>query len=202
MSRQITAALLAGGRSTRMGRDKASLSLDGSPVLASLVTRLMPLCVGGVMVVKRSDQELPELPESCRVEEDTFEDCGALGGLHAALARAETPWVFAAACDMPLLSSDLVAWMRDYSPGSQQVIVPVRGGFLEPLHALYHVDCLEPVEAALRSGRRRMDSWLDSVRVERIEENSWLAVHPSGDSFRNVNRPADLERVVKAVATR
>jgi molybdopterin-guanine dinucleotide biosynthesis protein A len=185
-----------------MGRDKANLSLAGSPVLASLVTRLMPLCVGGVMVIKRADQDLPELPETCRVEEDVFEDCGALGGLHTALTRAQTPWVFAAACDMPLLSPELVAWMRDYLPVEQQAVIPVRDGFLEPLHALYSVDCLEPVEAALRSGRRRMDSWLDSVRVERIEENNWRAVHPSGDSFLNVNRPTDLERVVDAVSKR
>ena len=202
MSRQITAVLLAGGHSTRMGRDKASLSLGGSPVLASLVSRLTPLCAGGVIVIKRASQELPELPETCRVEEDLFEDCGALGGLHTALTRADTPWVFAAACDMPLLSPDLVAWMRDYSLVDQQVIIPVRDGFLEPLHALYSVDCLDPVEAALRSGKRRMDSWLGSVRVERIEESSWRAVHPSGDSFLNVNRPVDLERAANAVSSR
>ena len=200
--RQITAALLAGGRSSRMGIDKASLQLDGAPVLSSLVTRLWPLCAGGVMVVRRAEQALPDLPASCRVEEDLISDCGALGGLHTALTRADTPWVFVAACDMPLLSPQLVEWMRDQPPQEAQAIIPVRDGFLEPLHAFYSVSCLEPVEHALAAGKRRMSSWLGSVRVEQIPEESWQSVHPSGHSFLNVNRPHDLERVAEAAASR
>ncbi len=200
--RQITAALLAGGRSSRMGTDKASLQLDGTPVLSSLVTRLGPLCEGGVMVIGRAEQALPELPAACRVEEDLISDCGALGGLHTALIKADTPWIFAAACDMPLLSARLVEWMRDRPPEGAQVIVPIRDGFLEPLHAFYSLSCLEHVEHALAAGKRRMNSWLDSVRVERIPEESWRAVHPSGHSFLNVNRPQDLERVTELAASR
>jgi len=185
-----------------MGTDKARLELEGVPVLASLVARLQPLCAGGVMVIRHAEQVLPDLPPSCRVEEDLISDCGALGGLYTALKKAETPWIFAVACDMPLLSPQLVEWMRGQPAADAQVIVPIRDGFLEPLHALYSVSCLEAVEGALASGKRRMNSWFDSVRVIRVSEELWRCVHPSGHSFLNVNRPHDLERVAEVLASR
>ena len=194
---EVTAALLVGGRSTRMGYDKAGLTLGGQSVLSSLVARLSPLCAGGVMVISRADQELPNLPTGCRVEQDLIPQSGALGGLHTALARVDTPWVFAAACDMPLLDASLVAWMVGQLDAEFQALVPLRDGFAEPLHALYHVSCLEPVQQAMHADQRGLNQCLDRLRVQRIEEARWRVVHPSGHSFLNVNRPEDLDQAIQ-----
>ena len=197
--RELTGVILAGGRSRRMGADKAFLALGGEPVLVQLARRLAPLCSGGVMVVRREDQELPELPEGTRVEVDLLPDHAALGGLYTGLTLASTPAIFLAACDMPLLSAKLVAWLRDL-PTNADVVVPVRDQRLEPLHALYGTGCLAPIKAAMESGELRMDSWLGSVQVERVEESRWRQQHPSGHSFLNVNRVEDFEVVVAAAA--
>jgi len=197
--REITGVILAGGRSRRMGADKAFLALGGEPVLAQLVRRLAPLCSGGVTVVRREDQDLPDLPEGTRVEVDLVADHGALGGLYTGLTLARTPAIFLAACDMPLLSAKLVAWLRDL-PSNADVIVPVRNQRLEPLHALYGTGCLAPIKAALDAGELRMDAWFGSLQVERVEERRWRQQHPSGHSLLNVNRAEDFEVVVAAAA--
>ncbi len=192
-SRTITGVILAGGMSRRMGTDKAALQLGGEQVLPQLVRRLLPLCSGGVIVVRRAGQQLPTLPAGAQVEVDLLPEHAALGGLYTGLALARTPFIFLAACDMPLLSADLVAWLRDL-PGDSDVIVPVRSDGLEPLHAIYGYRCLGAIKRALLSGEFRMDGWLGAVRVERVAEQRWRQQHSSGDSFLNVNRPDDLQR--------
>ena len=192
MNRAITAVLLAGGMSRRMGEDKAAIELAGEPVLHQLVKRLQPICSGGVMVVRREGQELPALPEGTRVEVDLLPGQAALGGLYTGLALAGTSHIFLAGCDMPLLSADLIAWLRDL-PGDADVIVPIRDERHEPLHAIYGARCLGAIKAALLSGTLRMDGWFSAVDVELVAEPRWRQQHPSGDSFLNVNRPEDLK---------
>jgi molybdopterin-guanine dinucleotide biosynthesis protein A len=180
-----------------MGRDKVSLEIGGESVLYRLVRRLQPICSGGVMVICRAGQELPVLPEGTRIEVDLLPGHAALGGLYTGLALAGTPDVFLAACDMPLLSAELVAWLRDL-PGERDVLIPTRDELLEPLHAIYGQRCLGAIKGALLAGDLRMDGWLDSVRVERVAEHRWRQQHPSGHSFLNVNRPEDLELAILA----
>jgi len=199
MSAAITGVILVGGRSRRMGIDKASLEIGGELVLPQLIRRLQPVCTGGVMVICRAGQELPELPDGTRTAVDVLPGHAALGGLYTGLVLAETPDVFLAACDMPLLSAELVTWLRDL-PGERDVLIPTRDELLEPLHAIYGHRCLGAIKRALLAGELRMDGWLDSVRVERVDEDRWRQQHPSGHSFLNVNRPEDLELVIRAAA--
>ncbi len=191
-TRDLTGVLLAGGWSRRMGQDKASLSFRGRPLLPDLVERLAPECSGGVLVVKRRWQELGPLPASARVVDDLLPDRAALGGLYTALALADTPFVFLAACDMPLLDPAHVGWLRAYPAPGADALLPVRDGQLEPTHAVYGHRCLGAIKEALLSGEYRMTGWFGSVRAERIPEERWRQVDPEGRSFRNVNTPEEL----------
>jgi molybdopterin-guanine dinucleotide biosynthesis protein MobB len=191
--RSLTGVLLAGGRGERMGYDKALLTFRGGPLLPALVERMASVCDGGVLVVRRPGQPLPDLPDRAdvRVVDDLIPDQAALGGLYTGLALAPTPWVFLAACDMPLLDAPLMAWMRDL-PGDADVLLPLADGRPQPTHAVYGHRCLGAIKRALLSGELGMGSWRGSVRVQRIDEDRWRAVHPSGRSFANVNTPEDL----------
>ena len=188
--RSLTGVVLAGGASTRMGCDKPQLRFYGAKLLPQLVDRLLPLCEGGVLVVRRApSQQLPDLPEGARVVDDLLPEHAALGGLYTGLALAPTPYVFLAACDMPLLDAGLISWMGTAGPPGTDVLLPVSSGRPQPLHAIYSHHCLAAIKEALLSGEFRMDGWHGSVRVQRLDEEDWGPVHPSGHSFCGANTP-------------
>lgn len=194
IDRPLTGVLLAGGRSVRMGRDKAGLHFAGETLLPTLVARLQTCCER-VVVVRREDQELPDLPPGVDVVQDLLPNLGPLGGLLTGLAVAPTPYVFLAACDLPLLDPSLVRWLGSHPAREADVILPMRDGHAEPTHAIYGARCLGAIKQAVLSGELGMGTWLGAVRVERVDEAQWRAVDPDGRSFLNVNTPDDLARV-------
>ncbi|MCO4768466.1 MAG: molybdopterin-guanine dinucleotide biosynthesis protein B [Deltaproteobacteria bacterium] len=199
--RALTGVLLAGGHSVRMGSDKADLTFGGEPLLPRLIARLQS-CSEHVVVVRREGQELPPLPSGVTVVQDLLPDLGPLGGLLTGLAAAPTPFVFLAACDLPLLDPTFVTWLASHPGRHADVILPMRDGHAEPTHAVYGARCLGAIKQAVLSGELGMGTWLGSVRVERVPEDLWRTVHPDGTSFLNVNTPEDLARVEALGSTR
>jgi molybdopterin-guanine dinucleotide biosynthesis adapter protein len=194
VSRELTGVLLAGGASTRMGTEKADLQFLNRPLLPELVDRMSAACSGGVIVVRRAGQTLPALPAAARVVDDLLPERAALGGLFTGLALAETPFVFLAACDMPLLSTASIEGLRTLPPPTADVLLPIRDGHSEPTHAVYGHRCLGAIKRALLAGEYGMGRWLGSIRVERIPESRWRLFDAGGLSFLNVNTPEDLAR--------
>lgn len=182
--------VLAGGRSSRLGKDKALLYLpDGRPLVAHVVARLAPL-VAEVVVVATDGERLGPLP--ARVVPDVFPDGGALGGIYAGLAAAREEHSLVVACDMPLLRHRLLRHLLA-QPRDFDVLLPrLAGGQVEPLHAVYSRACLEPILRQLAAGRHRIISFLGDVRVRYIEEAELRRLDPELRSFFNVNTPADL----------
>jgi molybdopterin-guanine dinucleotide biosynthesis adapter protein len=201
IQRPLTGLVLAGGRSARMGRDKAWLELDGRLILPDLVRRLATVCSGGVTVVRRDrDQELPDLPAGTRVVEDLLPENAALGGLYTGLALARTPFVFLTACDMPLVDPKLVAWLAALQPPTADVLLPIQEKRPQPMHAIYGHRCLGAIKEALLSGEFRMDGWQGLVRVERVEPERWRAICPDASSFAGANTPEELARAEQLAA--
>lgn len=155
-----------------------------SDVARRLAERLLPVCTGGVMLVApRGTAPPPDLPRNVTVVTDLLPEHAALGGLYTGLALARTPFVFLASCGLPDLDTGLVAWMRELPPARADVLLPIADGREQPTHAIYGHRCLGAMKEALLSGELAMGRWYGSVRVERIEQERWSAVHP-GASFR------------------
>lgn len=195
--RPLQAVILAGGRSRRMGSDKAWMDVGGVLVLPSLCERLMAITEGRVIVVRRDTaQEMPPLPEGVRVTEDKVPDAGPLGGLVSGMWVDLAPFTFACACDMPWIDIDLVRWMASLppTPGEplEQVLLPIAEGREQPLHALYHTSLPPLLLTRIQEGARAMHGWYEGIGVRRIHPPEWRPIHPSGASFRNLNTPADL----------
>ena len=186
----VSGVVLAGGRSSRLGQDKALLSLpDGRSLIAHVVARLAPL-VAEVVVVATDGERLGPLP--ARIVPDLFPDGGALGGIYAGLAAAREARSLVVACDMPLLRPGLLRHLLAL-PRDFDVLLPrLADGQVEPLHAVYSKACLEPIRRQLAAGRLRIISFLGDVRVRYVEEAELRRFDPELRSLFNVNTPADL----------
>ncbi len=186
----LTAAVQAGGRSSRMGQDKALLRLGGVPLIQRLLERIRGLC-DELLVTTNRPRDYAFL--GVRLVADEIPDAGALYGLRTALKAARGDRVLVLACDMPFVSRALLAHMLAVAPQAD-LVVPSWGGMFEPFQAVYARSCLEYVEAALDAGERRVTSFYSRARVLRIEEPELSSLDPEGLSFFNINTPEDLAR--------
>lgn len=187
----ISAAIMAGGRSRRMGRDKAWLELGGRPLIAH-VAEVMREVADEVLVVA-NDERYATLGH--RVVPDRFPDGGALGGIATGVGAAAHDRVLVVACDMPFLRADVWRLLIARSEGADAV-VPRTGGEWETLHALYTKACLAPMERALGAGRLRVISFFPDVRVREVGEADLRALDPDLRALTNVNTPEELAAVL------
>lgn len=188
----VTAAVLAGGRSQRMGVDKTLLPFDGEPLVRRVAETAAQICCS-VMVVTNRPDALAEagLPADVRILTDEVAYRGPLGGLVTALDAAETEWVLALAADMPWLEASVVRALWDARDGAQ-VIMPTSEKGPEPLLALYHKSCLPEARRVLDSGRRRLVAMLPAVKVVEVSLETLRRVDPLLRSLANVNTPEEL----------
>ncbi|GAB4244113.1 MAG: formate dehydrogenase accessory sulfurtransferase FdhD [Deltaproteobacteria bacterium] len=186
----VTGVILAGGRSSRMGSDKALLPHPGGRFIEAIERRMEEL-FDEVIVATGEAGRYEFLP--CRRVPDLYPGTGALGGIHAALRESSSERIFVVGCDMPHLVPELVRHLCSLSEGAD-VVVPESEGGLEPLHAVYRKSVLPAVEEALRDGRFRVVSFFDKVRVRRVPRAEVERVDPRGTAFRNINTPEEYYR--------
>jgi len=193
----VTLLVMAGGRSRRMGRDKAWLEIDGLPLVERVVYRLTDLA-GEVLFSVREPEPYAalctRLTLPAAVVLDRYPDAGPLAGLEAGLAAAAHELVFAVATDMPFVNPALIRHLLDLSAGYDAVVpLTPQGATLEPepLHAVYRRTCRPPIRAQLDAGRRRVVSFFDSIRVRYVTPEEMLPFDPALRSFVNVNTPEE-----------
>ena len=185
----VTGAVLAGGRSQRMGSDKGLLPFGGRRLIQVVLDTLRPLFSEVVIVandpVTYGGFGVPVVP-------DRIPGKGPLGGIHAALSATPSPHAFCVACDMPFVSPTVVNHLCALAPGYDAVVPHLDAG-CEPLHAVYGRSCLRHVERMIREDRLRVDELLAVVRVRRVDAEELRRLDPSLRSFLNVNTPEELE---------
>ncbi len=200
----------AGGESRRMGRSKALLPVppDGAPLIAHVARRLAVLPLDRVVVVA-NDPALPaqaHLPAATRFVPDAYPDTGTLGGIATGLQQV-AGWAIVVACDLPLVSAALFARLTQLAAEQEgggdrwDAVVPVVGGYAEPLHALYHRRCLPAIETRLAQGQRRVISFLGDVRTRDVSEEELRAVDPRLHSFVNANTPAEWDAALQLLVS-
>lgn len=184
----LTALLLTGGRSSRMGQNKALLSLapEGPPVVSLAVERLQT--VADEILLVGSDPE-PYAFLGLRQVSDVFPGAGSLGGIYSGLRAARNPFALAVACDMPFLNPALLHYMAEL-PRDYDVLVPVLEE-PEPMHAIYSRACLPWMEENLEAGRYKIIGWFDKARVRRLESDVVGRYDPLFHSFFNMNTPTE-----------
>ena len=187
----VTAVILAGGVSSRMGSNKALLPYRGGRFIESIYRQLKEI-FAEVIIVTNAPEQYAFLP--CRKVPDIFAGMGALAGIHAGLSHSASPAIFAVACDMPYLNSELIRHLAARSDEGG-VLIPESPLGLEPLHAFYGRGCLAAIEATMLNGEKRIVSFFNRTNVRKFRQEEIARFDPAFDSFRNINTPADYYRL-------
>ena len=185
--------MLLGGRSLRMGSDKALLRLGEQTFLGIIAHKLTTLS-DDLLIVGRYNAAYAKAVSSLSVRfvADAFENCGPLGGLHAGLQAMRYSVGIVVACDMPLVNVDLLKHMTGLLGACDAVVPRDRVGW-HPLHAVYRQSCATPIEHMLNAGELRVQNLIKHLNVRAIESNELEPFDPQGFSLKNVNTPKELE---------
>jgi molybdopterin-guanine dinucleotide biosynthesis protein A len=187
----LSVVIQAGGESQRMGSNKALMPFLDVLLIERVLARVRHLADELLVTTNQPADfgflNLPLFPDSVPGQ-------GALAGLQTALAAASLPYVAVIACDMPFASPELIAYQLDCLVTEKvDVVVPLTDQGYEPFHAVYHREvCLSAVENALQSGKKRMISWFDQVKVRELGTEEILRFDPHGRAFLNVNTPEEF----------
>jgi molybdopterin-guanine dinucleotide biosynthesis protein A len=184
----LSAFILAGGKSTRMGTDKAFVVLDGRTLLARMLDVARSL-TSEVHIVGDAARFAPFAP----VIEDVFPGCGPLGGIHAALRTSRTDLNVILAVDIPFVSHALLDYLVTRAKNSEKAVTVARAaGGLQPLCAVYRRLFADAAEGALHAGHYKIDALFDQMNALVLEENDLEVAGFSPRIFRNLNTPQDF----------
>jgi molybdopterin-guanine dinucleotide biosynthesis protein A len=189
MNSSITGVILAGGKSSRMGTDKALLKLDGRPFVSHVATTLQAMFDRVILVAN-----MPATYGFLGLETigDIYRECGPLGGIHSALVSAGDSDIFVSACDTPFVTGELVRYIVDFESNAP-VRIPSFKQQLHPLCGIYTQNCLPAIVERLESRRLRVMAFVESIQAAVIPISPDLLFYRE-DLFANFNTPEDYSR--------
>lgn len=188
----IHVAVLAGGQSRRMGRDKALLPLGDQTLIEHVLAAARPLAHPGLIVGDPAAYGHLGWP----VHADCRPGRGPLGGLYTALRTTAAP-VLLLACDLPFLTPAFLRYLVSRR-GPQQAVVPHTAAGLQPLCALYEPSCMATVEAAIQADQLGMRHLLGNLSLDLVREKDWRPYDERDLLFANLNAPAEYQRAQAA----
>jgi len=199
----VSGYLMAGGRSTRFGRDKALVEIGGAPMLERMI-RLLGTVTADVRVVTRKGGY-----EKFGVEmvADRWPGEGPLGGIITALlATAGTDggrdWNLIISCDMPFLTHEWLTYLLGRALASEaHVVLPLSGSGPEPLCACWRTQCVEILLPAFERGVRKVMDGVKQLKSEVLDEADWKRFDSAGRLFWNMNTPADYHQARRILET-
>jgi len=187
---QITAIILTGGKSSRMGADKALLELEGD----TLLTRAVSLCSKFCDEILISSNAEEHRIGPYRLVADEVKDCGPMGGIYSCLKESSNDWNFVLSVDAPFVIRDFVEFLVSQT-SDYDAVIPVHSGKKEPLIALYNKNMVDELKMQLDSGNYKMQFFLNSLRTNLLDSEEWLKNVPN--LFQNLNYPEDLSSNIR-----
>ncbi len=197
----MTSIVLAGGKGTRLGKDKLQEVVGGRPLLQRVIDSLSPIS-GRILVVTAQGQKRPTI-QSRQTEvasvQDIYPGKGALGGIYTGLLASASQYSLVVAADMPFLNPDLLEHLVSVAPGFD-VVMPRIDREIEPLHAVYSRDCLPAIQEQIDKNQLQIRVFLERVRVKYIEVGELDRLDPTHLSFFNINTSEDLTKAQEIAA--
>jgi molybdopterin-guanine dinucleotide biosynthesis protein A len=189
----VSAIVLAGGSSRRLGRDKALLPWRSHTLIEHIVAQLQAVSDDVLVITGREKRYLELL--GVPVFADEIADIGPMGGLYTGLKHARHEYSLAVACDMPLLNRAIIDLLTSELDSSMRAVVPEVQGHRVPTLALYHKECLLAIEQLVAQGCTSVQALLDAVPIKIVAEAKLRTVDPPLRSFTNINTLTDWEKL-------
>lgn len=189
----MTAIILAGGKSSRLGRSKALQTIGDRSLIQWVIDRLAILVTEIIIVTARGEEIPHSSTMNTKTVADVYADRGPLAGIHSGLRASACLRAIVVGCDTPFLSVDLLGYMCQIS-STFDVVVPRIEDKVEPLCAVYSRNCLPPIRRLLEENNLRVNSLYPMVKARYLGEDEIARYDPRHLSFFNVNTKADLVR--------
>ncbi len=192
MKVNMTGILLAGGKNSRMGVNKAFLEIDQERLIDKTLDIYQRLFSEIIIV---TNDPLPHLEFfNAALVTDIYKGKGPLGGIYTGLFYAKNNYTFACSCDMPFLNEMFIAYMIGQS-GKHDVIVPELPEGYQPLHAIYSRNCLPSIRRLILMDKLKITGFYRDMSVLTISEKEIQPFNPGGQLFYNLNTPEDWEKI-------
>jgi len=186
----ITGVVLAGGKSSRFGRNKALALWRGKFLIQHVKDNLVAVFSDCLLVTNTPEQfDFLNIPMVC----DRYQNMGPLAGIHAALHHTENPWIFVIGCDMPAVTPDFITFLCGISREGYEAVLPWLEKGAEPLCGLYHKTVIDKIGLQLQKKRAQVQELLEKLSVRKVTVEELQEVDGSLQVFSNVNREQDLE---------
>jgi len=193
----VTGFILAGGKSTRMGTDKALLELAGRPLIEHMLELARSVCPQVCVVGDpgKFSRLAPVIP-------DLYAGQGPLAGIHAALTHSETNLNLILGVDLPFLEAEFLSYLISQSRTSGGVVtVPVADGFVQTLCAVYRREFAESAGQALRTGQNKVDAIFPQTSIRKLLDQELAQAGFGPQMFRNLNTPEDWQQAQRSLAS-
>jgi len=188
MSKQeVTGIILAGGASSRMGKDKGLCEFQGKALINYAIDVLTPIC-GKILISSNNVVEYQKF--GYQVVIDEHKNIGPMGGIYSSLRKSSTKHNLIISCDTPFLSTQLLEYILD-NFNNYDIVVPVHGNsFIEPLAAYYSTNIIPNLESSIKRNNYKLINFFNVVKHKSIKVDSMPGF--SKELFRNFNTPGDL----------
>ena len=189
--KDVTGVVLAGGRSSRYGKNKALVKIHGTPLIERVLNAMNSIFHHVIIITNTPDEySYLNLP----MYQDIIKGLGPLGGVYTGLKMIPDNAGFFVACDMPFLNRDLIRYIVEIKVDFD-VVVPRASGNIEALHGIYTKRCRGKIKSLIDSGTYQIFRFFSEVSVRYVDDDEIMRFDPDLRSFLNINRPDELKRL-------
>jgi molybdenum cofactor guanylyltransferase len=190
----VSCIILAGGKSTRLGRNKVVERIGNQSLLERVISSLSTF-QSDIIVVEGRNSALPDLTGYPRLKivQDIYPDRGSLGGIYSGILESRSFHNLVVACDMPFLNVELIRYMMGIASGYDVIVPRVTPEIFEPLHAIYSKRCVAFLEKLIQENKFKILELFPLVKIRYVEIAEIERFDPQHLSFFNVNTEADLK---------
>lgn len=186
LEKDVTGIIIAGGRSTRMGEDKAFIIYNGKPLIKHIIDLLTPFC--NRIIISANSKKYEQF--NLELVNDSTLNSGPIAGIHAALSKSDTDLNIVIACDTPNVTPEIIELLISQSEPNK-IIIPTHNNLLEPLCAIYPKNTISTIKKLISEGKFKLQNLPQAYPSKLINIEHILLKTPK--ALNNLNTKQDLQ---------